>query len=123
MAGFHKIRDRADSLFDGHSRIEAAGPIDVDVIHAEPDERVREKVPHRGGPRVHAQPASVRPAQGAERHGEQRLVAPILQRPPDQQLVVSRTVVVAGVEQCDAVVERGMDSGDALAFVCRTVHP
>jgi hypothetical protein len=36
---------------------------------------------------------------------------------------VSRTVVVAGVEQGDAVVEGGMDGGDALALIRRTVHP
>ena len=125
VPGLHEIGDRANRLFDRDGGIQAAGPIDVDVIDAQPRERVPEKVLHRGGPRVHADPASVRAAQGAELHREQRLIATILKRPADQQLVMSCTVVVAGVEQRDALVERGMNRGDALALVgrartCRT---
>ena len=82
-----------------------------------------EEVLHRGGPRVDAQPAAVRPAQGAELHRQQRLAAAIPQRAADQQLVVPGAVVVAGIEQRDAGVERGVDGGDALALVCGAVHP
>ena len=106
----------------GHGGIEAAGTIDVDVIHAEPRQRVRQEVLHRGRPRVDAEPAAVRAAQRAELHREQRLVAAIPQRPADQQLVVPGAVVVAGVEQRDAGVERGVDGGDALALVGGAVH-
>ena len=47
----------------------------------------------------------------------------IPQRAADQQFVVPGAVVVAGIEQRDAGVERGVDGGDALALVCGTVHP
>ena len=48
------------------------------------------------------------------------------QRLADQQLVVAGAVEVAGVEQVDARVQRGVDGGDALRLVGRTVevgHP
>src|SRR5947208_207847 len=63
VAGLHEIRDGADSLLDGHGGIQAGWPVDVNVIDAEARQRVRQKVLHRCGPRVDAQPASVRSAQ------------------------------------------------------------
>ena len=43
VAGLHQIGDGADGLLDRHRGIEPARPIDVDVIDAEPRQRVREK--------------------------------------------------------------------------------
>jgi hypothetical protein len=44
------------------------------------------------------------------------------QRLADQQLVVPHAVVVTGVEQRDAAIERGVDRGDALGFVGGSVQ-
>src|SRR5205814_1643849 len=71
---------------------------------------------------VDAQPASVRSAQRTKFHREQGLVAAVMQRPADEQFIVADTVEVAGVEQRDPSVKGGMDCGNALALVCRTVH-
>ena len=102
VAGLHEVRDRADGVLDGDGRIEPAGPIDVDVIDAETGQGVAEEVLHRRRPRVDAEPAAVGAAQRAELDRQQRLVAPVPQRPADEQLVVSGAVVVAGIEQRDA---------------------
>src|SRR6266542_1237967 len=96
---------------------------DVDVIHAEARQRVRQKVLQRCGARVHTEPASVRSAQGAELHREHGLAMAIAHRAADQQFVVPGAVVVAGVKERDARVKRSMDGGDALALVGRTVRP
>jgi hypothetical protein len=64
---------------------------------------------------------------GAELDADGHLASvPALQGPTDEQLVVAHAVEVAGVEQGDAGVERGVDGGDALRLVGRTVdagHP
>src|SRR6185295_13573379 len=115
--------DRAHGLLNRDVRIEARGPIDVDVIQPEAREAVGQKILHGRRPRVDAEPAAIRTAQRAELDRHQGLVPAIPQRAPDQQLVVSGAVEIAGVEQRDAAVERRMDCGDALAFVRGTVHP
>ena len=122
VAGLHQVGDRADRVFDRHRRIEPRRAVDVDVIDAEPRQAVREEVLHRGGARVEAEPAAVGAAQGAELHREQGLVAPAAQRAADEQLVVAHAVEVAGVEQRDAAIERGVDRRDALGLVGRAVH-
>ena len=80
--------------------------------------------PRRAGASTPSQLPSGR-AQRAELHRDERLVAPVAQRAADQQLVVARAVEVAGVEQRDAAVERGVDRRDALrprrrGRTCRT---
>jgi hypothetical protein len=87
------------------------------VIHPQPLERVSEKVLHRDGPGVHADSTAIRASQRAELHGEDRLVATVAQGSSDEQLVVPCGIVVAGVEQCDAGIERGMNRRDAFALV------
>ncbi len=67
------------------------------------------------GPGVDADPAPVGPAQRAVLDADHDLVAiAALERLGDQHLVVAHAVVVAGVEQRDAGVERGVDGGDAF---------
>ena len=126
VPGFDEIRNRADGVLDGHTWIEAARTIDVNVVQAEARQTVREKILHRDGPGIQAEPAPIRAAQRPELHRDQRLVATIAQRPSDQQLVVPGGVVVAGVEQGDPGVKRRVNRRDALGLVRRTVevgHP
>jgi len=95
VAGLHQISNHADDLFDGDGGIQAGWAIDVDVIHAEPRQRVREKVLHGRRPRVDAQPASVWAAQDAELHREERTVAAVPQRSADRYFVVANPIEVA----------------------------
>ena len=92
------------------------------MVQAEARQAVGEKVPHRDRPGIHAEPAPVRAAQRPELDGDQRLVATIAQRPPDQQLVVPGGIVVAGVEQRDPGIERRVNRRDALSLVGRAVE-
>ena len=48
VAGLHQLGDRADRLLDRHVGEDAAGPVDVDVVGAEPAKRVGEEVLDRG---------------------------------------------------------------------------
>ena len=59
VAGLHHVGDRADGVFDRHRGIEARGPVDVDVIDAEPREAVGEEVLDGRGARVVAEPGAV----------------------------------------------------------------
>ena len=55
---------------------------------------------------------------------DQHLLArTLLERTRDQHLVVAHSVEIAGVEQVDAIVDRGVDRGDALRLVGGSVHP
>ena len=98
-ARLHQVGDRPDRVLDRDGGIQPPRAIDVDVVDPEAGEAVRDEVLHRDGPRVDAEPPPVGPAQRAELHGDPRLVAPVLERPTDQHLVVTGPVVVAGVEQ------------------------
>ncbi len=102
----------------GTARIEPRRAIDVDVIDAEALQRVGDEILHRGGAAVVARPTPFGVAQRAEFDADQQVVAvAALQRFADQHLVVAHAVEVAGVEQGDAGVERGVDGGDALGAV------
>ena len=70
VAGLHQVGDGADRVLDRHVRIEARRTVDVDVVDAEPLQRVGEEVLHRRRAGVVADPAAVRVAQGAELHAE-----------------------------------------------------
>ena len=118
VAGLHQLRDRADGLLDRDVRVEPRRPVHVDVVRAQPLERVRHRGLDRLRARVVAEPAPVRPALSAELHADQDVVAVATgERVGDQQLVVAHPVEVAGVEQRDAGVERGVDRRDALVAV------
>ena len=106
----------------GYFRIETTWAVDVDMIDAESPEGVGEEVLHGRRLRIDTVPTAVRPAQGPKLDREHRLVTSIAQRSADEQLIVPGTVVVAGVEQCHAGVERRVNRGDAFRFVSRAVH-
>ena len=122
VSGFDHLRDRADGVLDRDARVDTAGSIDVDVAHAEPFETVGEGGLDGRGAEIEAQPRAVGAAQGAELDRQQGLPRTLPKSTGDEQLVVAGGVVVARVEQRDAGVEGGVDSGDALALVGGTVE-
>ena len=67
--------DRADGLLDRHGRVDPRGPVDVDVVRAEPAQRVGQEVLHRLGPVVDADPAVRRVAEPAELDADRDVVA------------------------------------------------
>ena len=75
MAGLHQVRERADGVLDRYRRVQPRWAIHVDVIRAEPDQRVREEVLEGSGSRVHAPHVVVGAAQHAELDRELDLVA------------------------------------------------
>ena len=89
----------------------------------EPGQRVGQEVLHRLGTVVVPAELVARPAQHAELDA-QRVAVPIpaAQRLGEQQLVVAHGVEVAGVDQRDAGVQRGVHGGDALRAVGRAVR-
>jgi hypothetical protein len=123
VAGLHELGDRADRLLDRHVGVQARGAVDVDVVDAEAGQRVGQRGLDRRWAGVVAQPRHVRPPLGAELHAEQVVVArPVADGLGDEQLVMPHAVEVAGVEQVDPGVERGVDRGDALGAVGGAVH-
>ena len=122
-AGLHHVGHRANALFDRHIGIKPRRPIDVDVIDAEPLQRIGDKILDRRRAAVIAEKALVGIAQGAELDADLQIVAIApRERFADQHLIVAHAVEIAGVEQGDAGIERGMDGGDALAAIGRAVE-
>ena len=70
IAGLHHVGDGADRLLDRHVRIEPRRPVDIDMVDAEPLQRIGEEVLHRRRPRVEAAPAAGGIAHRAELHAE-----------------------------------------------------
>ena len=102
----------------GTDGIEPRRPIDVDVLDAEPLQRIGQEVLHRRG-------AAVMPRKlvaGSRSAPNLTLIWTLSrlrarERFADQHLIVAHAVEIAGVEQGDAGIERGVDGGDALAAV------
>ena len=118
VAGLDHLRDRPDRLLDRHVRVEPRGPVLVGVVRAQAAERVGQRALHGLRPRVVAQPAVVGAALGAELDADlNRVAVATLQGARDQHLVVAHPVEVAGVDQVDTGVQRGVDRGDALGLV------
>src|SRR5439155_26254539 len=81
------------------------------------------KVLQGGGPRVDPEPGARRIAHRTKLDADDcALTTPPAKGVADQQLVMAHPVVVAGIEQRDAGVERGLNGGDALPIVSRTVE-
>ena len=127
VAGHDHLGDRADRVFDGDRGIDATEPVDVDVVGAQALQRVRECVLHGDRPPVDPEEGVVRRSESAELHADHDVVAtPTAQGVPDQELVVAHAVVVAGVQQRDAGLDRRADRRDALVTIGGTVgagHP
>src|ERR1700738_608736 len=88
------------------------------MIDAEPLQRIAEKILHRDRPAVHAGKTAGGVAQRAELDTDLKVVAAAAgERVADQQLIVADAIEIAGVEQRDPRIERGMDGGNALAAV------
>ncbi len=118
VAGLHQLGETADGLLDRYVWIEPAGPVDVDIVGAEALQRIGERRLGGCGAGIVAQPRPVGAALGAVFDADLDLAAvAAMKRLGDQHLVVAHGVIVAGVEQGDAGVERGVDGGDALAAV------
>jgi hypothetical protein len=118
VARLHQLPDRAHRLLDRDVGEDTARPVDVDVVGAQPPERVGEEVLDRWRAQVVSDDRPVRPAHEPELDTDYgSLAVTALQRPANQQLVVPGGVVVAGVEQGDAGGERGPDRGDRLRLV------
>jgi hypothetical protein len=123
MARLHHVGYGAHGVLDRHARIEARRPVDVDMIETEALQRIGEKIPHRRRPRVVAQPAAGGITQRAELDADEKAVAlHALQRLADQHLIMAHAVEIAGVDERDAGIERGVDRGDALRAVGRAIH-
>ena len=126
VAGFHQVGDRTDRVFDRHRRVQARRAVHIDVVRAEPNQRVREKGLYRRGSRVDAAHAVVGAAQHAELDREPDLVAVAGDCLADEELVVTRPVEVAGIEKGHAALDRAVDDGGTLRVICLTVgagHP
>ena len=123
VARLDHLGDRADGLLDRDGRIESRRPVDVDVVRAQAAQGVREEVLDGLRSGVDAEPRPLGVAQRAELDAEEHVVAPpVAQGARDQQLVPARAVEVAGVEQGDAGIDRGVDGRDGLALVRRPVE-
>ena len=119
VASVHHLADRADRLLDREVGEDPPGPIDVDVVGAQPAERVGEEVLRRlraAGRCRRSHPSGARMSPNLTLSTAcSRFAAS--ERVANEQLVVPRRVVVARVEQGDAGVERGLDRGDRLRLV------
>jgi hypothetical protein len=112
------LSDRAHRLLDRHLGEDPSRPVDVHVLGTEPTKRVGEEVLDRGGPQVVPDDAAVGGTHEPELDADYGLFAvAAAKRLADEQLVVARGVVVAGVEQRDSPVERRLDRGDRLCLV------
>jgi hypothetical protein len=122
VPGLDHLLDRAHRFLDRHRRVQPGGTVDVDVVGAQPGQRVGQEVPHRLGTAVLPAEHMARPPQLAELDAEHVAVpVPAAQRLGEQQLVVAHGVEVAGVDQREAGLQRGVHRGDALRAVGRTV--
>ena len=118
------VLERADGVLDRHLRIEPRGAIDVDHLDPQPLKRVGEEVLDRCGTAVESDPTAGMVAQRVELDAKHVIVAGnALERLADQHLVVAHAVKVAGVDERNSCIERGMDRGDALAAIGWAIDP
>ena len=122
ITGLHQVGHGTDGVFDRHGRVEPGHAVDVDVVRAQPLQAVGQKVFDRRRPAIHAGKTPCRVAQRAKLHRQQRLVAPALQSLANQGFVVAHAIKVAGVDQVDTSVHRGVNGGHALRVVAGAVH-
>jgi hypothetical protein len=123
VSGLDQLRHRPDGLLDRHRRIHTGRAIDVNMVGAQPLERVGQEVLHRDRPAVQPDDRTGRVTHDPELHADDRPVtvaAP--QRLTQQQLVAALAVPVAGIQQGHPGVQRGVDGGDALGLIRRAIQ-
>src|SRR6266849_678406 len=112
--GPHRIRD-------GDLRVHTVLVVEIDDIDAQPLETRVAGAADIRGTAVDEIALAIRALDLAELRGEHRLVAPTLERPAQQLLVVSPTVHVRGVQEVDPQVQRVVDDVDGLGVVALAV--
>ena len=123
IAGLHHVGDGADGVLDRHLRVDARRLIEIDIIGAEPAQRIAEKILDRLRPRVVADDLAVGAAQRAAfDHDEGAIALAAFERVADQHFVVAHAVEIAGVDEGDAGLERRMDGGDGFGVFRRSVN-
>ena len=105
MPGPDQVGDGTHRVLDRYRRVDPSGPVDVDMVGAQALQAVGQEVLDRGRSAVEADEGPARVEHGPELDREHRCIAPALDGPRDQRLVVAHAVEVAGVEQVDAGVE------------------
>ncbi len=93
------------------------------MVDAEALQRIAEEISHRCWTAVIAEPVPRRVSQRAELDGDLDVVAALAgERLADQHFIVAHAVEIAGVEQRDPGIQRGMNGPYALAAVGRSVE-
>ncbi len=126
LAGLHQLAHRPHRLLDRRLGVHAVLVEEVDVVEAEPPQRVVARFLHVLGPAVHAAVGGIAAADDPELGGEHDLVAPVGDRTAHQLLVGAAAVHRGGVEEAHPQLQRAMDSGDRLGVVALAVelgHP
>ncbi len=122
IAGFDHLGDGADRVLDRHRGIDPRRLIEVDVIGAEPAQRIGQKILHRRRPAVVTEIFQVGRAHRAAFDGyEGALALAAFKRVADQHFVVAHAVEIAGIDHGDAGFQRGMHGGDGVLIVGRPV--
>ena len=97
--------------------------VEIDIVGAEPPQRVGQEVLHRRGPAIEPDELALGRAQRAELHGDEHILPPPPpQRLADQHLIVPAAVEIAGVEEGHAPIDGAVNGGDTLAVVGRTIE-
>src|SRR5579871_1126061 len=109
VAGLDHVCNGTDGVFDGDIRVEASGAVDVDVFNAEALEGIGEGSFDGGWACVVAEPCAIGPPLGAELDGDQNLLAKKAKSLCEQHLVMAHAIKVAGIEQGDSGVDRGVN--------------
>ena len=123
VSGVDHVFDRADRVLDRHPRVEPGRAVHVDMVGAKALQRVRQRGLHRGGAAVETQKRPVRRALATELHADlHRVAVTSTQCVGEQHLVVAHAVEVAGVEQGDAGIERGVNGGNAFGAVAGAIR-
>src|SRR6516165_7361723 len=122
LALLDEARHRPDRLLDRHRRIDPVLVIEIDGLDTEPLQARLASLRYIGGAAVDAVGAAGAPRL-AELAGDHDSVAPALDRPAEQLLVLPPAIHVRAVEMVDAEIDRPVDQGDSCRVVARPVDP
>src|SRR5262245_42937434 len=116
LALLDEARHCADRVLDRHGRIDAVLVVEIDDIDAEPLEALIARDRHIVWPPV-GQSALAAGAHVAELGGDDRAIAPVMDRTGDQLLVLAVAVDVGRVAEVDAELDARMHRAHALLVV------